>query len=254
MSVISYCLQRYCQYRCVLSLLRRPAPPIEFFADPLLICWSWEAGHRTWPRTKQRHLACRVHFCWCLHRVTFCVGRQTAQQGTRRQGQSSLKQGQGMPTQRAFFALSCIFLVHFIPRTPGSTGLLNPHLKWIKWRPILLAAYTISGGLVWTPLTNRLRVQSTSWQGQHPNLDPQDLPAVRLLAWADVVSHGGSPRWWRVLEIHVDQHRGKDEHQTSVWRLTEGDPERPAAPLVWEPPWHGGSLCPFGAIQSIDRP
>jgi len=51
----------------------------------------------------------------------------------------------------------------------------------------------------------------------------------------------------------VGQHRGKDGRWTSVHRLTEGDPERPAAPLVPEVPWHGGSLRPFDAIHSIDR-
>ena len=62
------------------------------------------------------------------------------------------------------------------------------------------------------------------------------LPAVRLLAWADVVGQGGRTRRWRGLEIHVDQLRGKDGRRTSIRRLMEGDPERPAAPLVWEPP------------------
>ena len=28
-------------------------------------------------------------------------------------------------------------------------------------------------------------------------------PAVRLLAWADVVGHGGRPRRWRGLEMHI---------------------------------------------------
>jgi len=51
----------------------------------------------------------------------------------------------------------------------------------------------------------------------------------------------------------VGQHRGKDGRWTSVHRLTEGDPERPAAPLVPEVSWHGGSLRPFDAIHSIDR-
>jgi hypothetical protein len=60
-------------------------------------------------------------------------------------------------------------------------------------------------------------------------------------------------RLWRGLEIHVGQHRTKDGHWTSVWRLTEDGPERPTAPLVWEPPLHGISLRLFGAIQSIDR-
>jgi len=56
---------------------------------------------------------------------------------------------------------------------------------------------------------------------------------------------------WRDLEIHVGQRLGKDSRSTSLRRLMEGDPERPAAPLVWEPPWPGSSLRPFGAKQSI---
>ena len=54
-------------------------------------------------------------------------------------------------------------------------------------------------------------------------------------------------------EIHVGQHCGQDGRRTSIRRLTEGDLEHPTDPLVWEPPCHGGSLRPFGAIQSIDR-
>ena len=116
---------------------------------------------------------------------------------------------------------------------------------------MLLPTYTISGGIVLTPLTNYLRVRSTPGQGRHPTLDPQDLPAVRLLAWADVVGDGGRPRRWRGLEIHVDQYRGKNSRRTSVRRLTEGNPERPATPLAWEPPWPGGSLRPFGANSQL---
>jgi len=143
--------------------------------------------------------------------------------------------------------VGCSVHSHLFWRSPGSTGLLNLPLKWIKWWPILLPVYTIGGGIVQIPLMNQLRVRSTPRQGRHP---ASDLPAVRLLAWADVIGHGGRRRG---LEIHVGQHRGKDGRRTSVRRLMEGDPERPAAPLVWEPPCHGDSRRPLGAIQSIDR-
>ena len=49
-----------------------------------------------------------------------------------------------------------------------------------------------------------------------------NLPVVQLLAWADVVGHGGRPRRWLGLEIHVGQHRGQDGRRTSERRLREG--------------------------------
>jgi len=58
---------------------------------------------------------------------------------------------------------------------------------------------------------------------------------------------------WRGLKFHVGRHRGKDSHQTSVRLLTEGDPEHPAALLVWRSLYSGDTLRFISAIQSIDR-
>jgi len=39
---------------CPVFVPQTPAPLVEFFADPVLMSSSWEAGRRAWPRTGQR--------------------------------------------------------------------------------------------------------------------------------------------------------------------------------------------------------
>ena len=87
------------------------------------------------------------------------------------------------------------------------------------------------------------------------------ITVTELHLWCGVCCFPGWCCWsqWQASQVAgsgdpLRSHWGKDGRHTSVLRLTENDPERPAAPLVWEPSWHEGSLRPFGAIQSIDRP
>ena len=113
---------------------RPPTSPPEFFADPLLMSSSGEAGRCAWSRTGQWQLACRIRFVDVCIVLPVCVARQTTQQGTRsstrgkaysHKGHSVHIQSREKRAATAVRSLVCsIFTGHLQPPkhgTPAST-------------------------------------------------------------------------------------------------------------------------------------
>jgi len=114
----------------------------------------------------------------------------------------------------------------FLRLTPQSSSLQRPRGATTHYRDLRVPCSRSLFPQHFTPRIHCSLFLFPQEFGEH-----QTLVRVRLLAWTDVVGHGGSPpsRRWRGQEIHVDQHQGKDGRQISLL-IKQGNPERPAAP------------------------